>query len=208
MLGCRGLSGSNLLQKWLPVLVVLPKLSREAPLQATKMLNEEISSLVGGLRSSSNSSLSAFARMEQKVEALEAEAEAAGQLGVRPVLPHAASFNAWVPPQSTLIRLLAVSLCDQRAEGGGAGSRDRSCWTSGGKPCSDLELTDSQQRNTPPLFSPLSVFLRMEEKMGPLQAEAWVPIMMLQQQLLYGMRPAAAWLRACFPSPLGQTAQA
>ena len=133
MLGCRGLSGSNLLQKWLPVLVVLPKLSREAPLQATKMLNEEISSLVGGLRSSSNSSLSAFARMEQKVEALEAEAEAAGQLGVRPVLPHAASFNAWVPPQSTLIRLLAVSLCDQRAEGGGAGSRDRSCWTSGGK---------------------------------------------------------------------------
>lgn len=52
--------------------------------QATKMLNEEISSLVGGLRSSSNSSLSAFARMEQKVEALEAEADAAGQMGVRP----------------------------------------------------------------------------------------------------------------------------
>ena len=49
------------------------------------MLNEEISSLVGGLMSSSNSSLSAFARMEQKVEALEAEAEAAGQLEVRPV---------------------------------------------------------------------------------------------------------------------------
>ena len=49
--------------------------------QATKMLNEEISSLVGGLRSSSNSSLSAFARMEQKVEALEAEADAAGQMG-------------------------------------------------------------------------------------------------------------------------------
>lgn len=47
------------------------------------MLNEEISSLVGGLRSSSNSSLSAFARMEQKVEALEAEADAAGQMGVR-----------------------------------------------------------------------------------------------------------------------------
>ena len=53
-------------------------------LQATKMLNEEISSLVGGLRSSSNSSLSAFARMEQKVEALEAEADAAGQMGVSP----------------------------------------------------------------------------------------------------------------------------
>lgn len=48
------------------------------------MLNEEISSLVGGLRSSSDSSLSAFARMEQKVEALEAEAEAAGQMGVSP----------------------------------------------------------------------------------------------------------------------------
>ena len=46
------------------------------------MLNEEISSLVGGLSSSSNSSLSAFSRMEQKVEALEAEAEAAGQMGV------------------------------------------------------------------------------------------------------------------------------
>ena len=48
------------------------------------MLNEEISSLVGGLSSSSNSSLSAFARMEQKVEALEAEADAAGQMGVSP----------------------------------------------------------------------------------------------------------------------------
>ena len=44
--------------------------------------------------------------------------------------------------------------------------------------------------------------------MGPLQAEARVPFMMLQQQLLYEMKPAAAWLRACFPSPLGQTAQA
>lgn len=46
------------------------------------MLNEEIAGLVGGLRSSSNSSLSAFRRMEAKVEELEAEAEAAGQLGV------------------------------------------------------------------------------------------------------------------------------
>ncbi len=58
--------------------------SARLALQATKMLNEEISSLVGGLRSSSNSSLSAFARMEQKVEALEAEADAAGQMGVSP----------------------------------------------------------------------------------------------------------------------------
>ncbi|CAL5229326.1 g12632 [Coccomyxa viridis] len=56
--------------------------ARAASAQATKMLNEEISSLVGGLRSSSNSSLSAFARMEQKVEALEAEADAAGQMGM------------------------------------------------------------------------------------------------------------------------------
>ena len=46
------------------------------------MLNEEISSLVGGLRSSSDTSLSAFARMEQRVEALEAEADIAGQSGV------------------------------------------------------------------------------------------------------------------------------
>lgn len=46
------------------------------------MLNEEIAGLVGGLRSSSNSSVAAFARMEQKVEQLEAEAAAAGQLGV------------------------------------------------------------------------------------------------------------------------------
>ena len=51
--------------------------------QATKMLNEEIGALVGGLRSSSNSSVAAFSRMEARVEALEAEAEAAGQLGVR-----------------------------------------------------------------------------------------------------------------------------
>jgi phage shock protein A len=50
--------------------------------QATKMLNEEIAGLVGGLRSSSNSSLAAFRRMEQKVEELEAEADAAGQMGV------------------------------------------------------------------------------------------------------------------------------
>ena len=53
--------------------------------QATKMLNDEINSLVGGLRSSSNSSVAAFARVEAKVEALEAEADAAGQLGVRSI---------------------------------------------------------------------------------------------------------------------------
>ncbi|KAK9917357.1 hypothetical protein WJX75_003500 [Coccomyxa subellipsoidea] len=55
--------------------------ARALSAQATKMLNEEISGLVGGLRSSSNSSVAAFARMEQKVEQLEAEAESAGQLG-------------------------------------------------------------------------------------------------------------------------------
>ena len=51
------------------------------------MLNDEIAGLVGGLRSSSNSSVAAFARMEQKVEQLEAEAESAGQLGVCNLLP-------------------------------------------------------------------------------------------------------------------------
>ncbi|CAK0787115.1 hypothetical protein CVIRNUC_010331 [Coccomyxa viridis] len=56
--------------------------ARAASAQATKMLNEEISSLVGGLRSSSDTSLSAFARMEQRVEALEAEADIAGQSGM------------------------------------------------------------------------------------------------------------------------------
>jgi hypothetical protein len=75
------------------------------------MLNEEISSLVGGLRSSSNSSLSAFARMEQKVEALEAEAEAAGQLGVRPVPPYAAIFCARVSPHGVLNSPLSISDC-------------------------------------------------------------------------------------------------
>ncbi|BDA50641.1 probable membrane-associated 30 kDa protein, chloroplastic [Coccomyxa sp. Obi] len=55
--------------------------ARALSAQATKMLNEEIAGLVGGLRSSSNSSVAAFARMEQKVEQLEAEADAAGQLG-------------------------------------------------------------------------------------------------------------------------------
>ena len=49
------------------------------------MLNEEIAGLVGGLRSTSGSSLAAFSRMEEKVLALEAEAEASSQLGgVRP----------------------------------------------------------------------------------------------------------------------------
>ena len=45
------------------------------------MLNEEISGLVSGLRSTSGSSLAAFSRMEERVLALEAEAEASSQLG-------------------------------------------------------------------------------------------------------------------------------
>ena len=54
------------------------------------MLNEEIAGLVGGLRSTSGSSLAAFSRMEERVLALEAEAEASSQLGgVRPA-------SAWV----------------------------------------------------------------------------------------------------------------
>ena len=60
-------------------------------LQAAKMLNEEIGALVGGLRSSSDSSLQAFARMEERVLALEAEADASSQL-VWPLLPPSGVF--------------------------------------------------------------------------------------------------------------------
>jgi len=49
--------------------------------QATKMLNEEVAGLVSGLRSTSGSSLAAFGRMEERVLAMEAEAEASSQLG-------------------------------------------------------------------------------------------------------------------------------
>jgi hypothetical protein len=45
-----------------------------AGVQSSKMLNEEINNLVSGLRS--NNSLAAFKAMEEKVAALEAEAEA------------------------------------------------------------------------------------------------------------------------------------
>ncbi len=68
--------------------------------QATKMLNEEIGALVGGLRSSSNSSVAAFSRMEARVEALEAEAEAAGQLGVR-------ALAARMPQRNTAVQCFA-----------------------------------------------------------------------------------------------------
>ncbi|KAK9826835.1 hypothetical protein WJX81_005598 [Elliptochloris bilobata] len=55
--------------------------ARAASAQATKMLNEEIAGLVSGLRSTSGSSLAAFSRVEERVLALEAEAEASSQLG-------------------------------------------------------------------------------------------------------------------------------
>lgn len=41
------------------------------------MVNEQLGGLLSGLRSSTNSSLAAFAAMEEKVMALEAEAEGA-----------------------------------------------------------------------------------------------------------------------------------
>ena len=50
------------------------------------MVNEQLGGLLSGLRSSTNSSLAAFAAMEEKVMALEAESEAtmqASQVGVQ-----------------------------------------------------------------------------------------------------------------------------
>lgn len=46
------------------------------------MVNEQLSGMLGGLRSSTNSSLAAFAAMEEKVMALEAEAEGAAMVRV------------------------------------------------------------------------------------------------------------------------------
>ncbi len=72
--------------------------------QATKMLNEEVAGLVSGLRSTSGSSLAAFGRMEERVLALEAEAEASSQLGgVRaPECPaNDAQYEVFPPSQKT-----------------------------------------------------------------------------------------------------------
>lgn len=44
------------------------------------MVNEQLSGMLGGLRSSTNSSLAAFAAMEEKVMSLEAEAEGAAMV--------------------------------------------------------------------------------------------------------------------------------
>ena len=50
--------------------------------QATVQLNQSINGLVNGLQSAGKDGLAAFTRMEEKVMAMEAEAEAAGQVGV------------------------------------------------------------------------------------------------------------------------------
>ncbi|KAL0038022.1 hypothetical protein WJX79_009815 [Trebouxia sp. C0005] len=55
--------------------------ARALTAETTKQLNESITSMVSGLKSSTSGSLAAFERMEQKVVAMEAEADAVGQLG-------------------------------------------------------------------------------------------------------------------------------
>ena len=86
------------------------------------MLNEEISSLVGGLRSSSNSSLSAFARMEQKIEALEAEAEAAGQMGVRPCWHPTHQVSSPAPEVCWVFCVGRLYLCCRQSDRGSTDS--------------------------------------------------------------------------------------
>ena len=49
------------------------------------MVNEQLSDMLGGLRSSSTSSMAAFAAMEEKVVALEAEAEGAAMVCFAPL---------------------------------------------------------------------------------------------------------------------------
>ena len=44
------------------------------------MVNEQLSGMLSGLRSSTDSSMAAFAKMEEKVMALEAEAEGAAMV--------------------------------------------------------------------------------------------------------------------------------
>lgn len=55
--------------------------ARALSAETTKQLNESITSMVSGLKSSTSGSLAAFERMEQKVVAMEAEADAVAQLG-------------------------------------------------------------------------------------------------------------------------------
>ncbi len=51
--------------------------ARAKSAEATKMVNEQLGGMLSGLRSSTDSSMAAFAKMEEKVMALEAEAEGA-----------------------------------------------------------------------------------------------------------------------------------
>ena len=58
------------------------------------MVNEQMGGLLSGLRSSTNSSLAAFAAMEEKVMALEAEAEGATMVRYT---PRAYNFMEYAP---------------------------------------------------------------------------------------------------------------
>lgn len=60
--------------------------ARALTAETTKQLNESITSMVTGLKSSTSGSLAAFERMEQRVVAMEAEADAVGQLGASDAL--------------------------------------------------------------------------------------------------------------------------
>ena len=54
--------------------------ARAKSAEAAKMVNEQLSGMLSGLRSSTDSSMAAFAKMEEKVMALEAEAEGAAMV--------------------------------------------------------------------------------------------------------------------------------
>ena len=61
---------------------LLPEQARAKSAEATKMVNEQLGGMLSGLRSSTDSSMAAFAKMEEKVMALEAEAEGAAMVRV------------------------------------------------------------------------------------------------------------------------------
>ena len=54
--------------------------ARAKSAEASKMVNEQLSGMLSGLRNSTDSSMAAFAKMEEKVMALEAEAEGAAMV--------------------------------------------------------------------------------------------------------------------------------
>ena len=60
--------------------------ARAKSAEASKMVNEQLSGMLSGLRSSTDSSMAAFAKMEEKVMALEAEAEGAAMVRLLPLL--------------------------------------------------------------------------------------------------------------------------